>query len=72
MDDREDRIRERAYQIWETEGRPSGRAEDHWRAATGEIADEPQRRAPESTDRRMSEAEGDPTAGRAGSPDPQT
>jgi hypothetical protein len=30
----EQTIRERAYLIWENEGRPEGRAEDHWRCAT--------------------------------------
>jgi hypothetical protein len=30
----EQAIRERAYLIWEREGRPDGRAEDHWRYAT--------------------------------------
>jgi Protein of unknown function (DUF2934) len=27
-------IRERAYFIWEREGRPEGRADDHWQYAT--------------------------------------
>jgi hypothetical protein len=27
-------LRERAYFIWEREGRPEGRAADHWRYAT--------------------------------------
>ena len=27
-------IRERAYFIWESEGRPEGRAQDHWQSAT--------------------------------------
>jgi hypothetical protein len=26
-------IRARAHQLWEQEGRPDGRAEDHWREA---------------------------------------
>lgn len=30
MDEREDRIRERAHQLWEEEGRPDGRADAHW------------------------------------------
>ena len=30
---REDAVRERAYFIWEREGRPEGRARDHWLAA---------------------------------------
>ena len=32
----EQAIRERAYLIWEHEGRPADRAEDHWRRATNE------------------------------------
>lgn len=28
--DRDDEIRARAYQLWEEEGRPEGRAEQHW------------------------------------------
>jgi hypothetical protein len=37
----EQAIRERAYLIWEREGRPEGRAEDHWRYATvGDVGDE--------------------------------
>lgn len=34
----EDRIRERAHHIWEREGRPDGRAADHWALAREEIA----------------------------------
>lgn len=35
MDD--DKIRQRAYAIWESEGRPQGRAEEHWTAAEREL-----------------------------------
>jgi hypothetical protein len=35
--DREARIRERAYQLWEEAGRPEGRAQDHWREAERQI-----------------------------------
>lgn len=28
-----ERIRRKAYEIWEKEGKPHGRHEDHWRAA---------------------------------------
>lgn len=35
--DREDRIRHRAYEIWEREGRPEGRGQDHWAQACAEI-----------------------------------
>ena len=33
----EDRIRERAYAIWESEGCPEGCAERHWSAAEAEF-----------------------------------
>lgn len=32
-EDREQRIRELAYAIWEQEGRPEGRSERHWETA---------------------------------------
>jgi hypothetical protein len=31
--DREARIRAKAHDLWEKEGRPAGQAEDHWRRA---------------------------------------
>jgi hypothetical protein len=31
-----ERIRERAYQIWEIEGRPDGRDREHWLRAEAE------------------------------------
>ena len=33
MADTEQRIRERAHQIWEEEGRPEGREREHWERA---------------------------------------
>lgn len=33
-----DRVRQRAYEIWEREGRPEGRAAEHWDLAREEIA----------------------------------
>jgi hypothetical protein len=36
----DDRIRERAYQIWEREGRPHGRDYDHWVQARVELVAE--------------------------------
>jgi hypothetical protein len=38
MTDREDKIRQRAYSIWEQEGHPHGRHEDHWHRAAAEVA----------------------------------
>jgi hypothetical protein len=37
MTDREHLIRERAFSLWETEGNPDGRHEDHWAQAEREI-----------------------------------
>jgi hypothetical protein len=35
--DREDRIRQRAYELWEREGRAEGRAHEHWERAAQEL-----------------------------------
>lgn len=35
--DRERKIRDRAYSLWEAEGSPSGRHDDHWHAAAREV-----------------------------------
>jgi hypothetical protein len=35
--DREDRIRQRAHEIWEREGRPDGKAESHWHRAAQDL-----------------------------------
>ena len=39
-DERDQRIRDRAHAIWEAEGRPHGRDQEHWRQAAEEIARE--------------------------------
>ena len=36
-DDREHQVRQRAYALWESEGRPEGRHEEHWHRAHGEF-----------------------------------
>jgi Protein of unknown function (DUF2934) len=36
----EHRIRDRAYAIWEREGRPEGKDQEHWLRAEAEIAAE--------------------------------
>ena len=38
MSNLDQRIRERAYQIWLEEGRPEGREKDHWDVATELVA----------------------------------
>ena len=35
--DREDRIRQRAHELWEQEGRPDGRAQQHWEHAAQDL-----------------------------------
>lgn len=40
LPDQDERIRRRAYEIWEREGRPDGREAEHWRMARDEIATE--------------------------------
>ena len=35
--DRNDLIKQRAYAIWEQEGRPDGRHEEHWKRASQEM-----------------------------------
>ena len=38
--EREQSIRERAYAIWEQEGRPEGKSLDHWLQAEAEVGNE--------------------------------
>jgi len=33
----EERVRRRAYELWEEAGRPVGRADDYWRQARAEL-----------------------------------
>ncbi|WP_139812124.1 DUF2934 domain-containing protein [Ensifer aridi] len=42
----EERIRRRAHEIWEREGRTYGNHEGHWHRATKEIEDEEQAELP--------------------------
>jgi len=38
-EDYEQRVRQRAHEIWLREGQPDGRAEDHWNLAREEISE---------------------------------
>jgi Protein of unknown function (DUF2934) len=49
----EQAVRDRAYSIWEREGRPEGRAHDHWYRAVRQAF----RPEPERDDSSMSEEE---------------
>jgi hypothetical protein len=46
---REQAIRERAYAIWEEEGRPDGKDLDHWLRAEAEIISATERQASPSS-----------------------
>ena len=37
MDSREERVRTRAYELWEQAGRPHGQHHDHWEQASREL-----------------------------------
>jgi Protein of unknown function (DUF2934) len=41
--DLQQRIQQRAYQLWESEGRPEGREQAHWQQAQREITAPPRR-----------------------------
>ncbi len=52
------RIRERAHGIWESEGRPAGRALDHWFMAARELERAPQAAARPRGARKSAPVEG--------------
>ena len=52
----EARIRERAYQIWEREGRPEGRDFDHWTRAVSEVQAEEEGGQPKAAAPRKAKA----------------
>ena len=35
--DHEERIRQRAHELWESDGRPEGRAQEHWERAAQDL-----------------------------------
>ncbi|MBZ9841090.1 DUF2934 domain-containing protein [Mesorhizobium sp. CA5] len=47
-DDRHERIRQRAHEIWEQTGRPEGAHKEHWDQATAEVdaAGKPKAKSP--------------------------
>jgi hypothetical protein len=49
--DLDERIRERAYHLWEVEGYPEGRAEEYWYRAQELLEDEMQSAYPPSASR---------------------
>jgi Protein of unknown function (DUF2934) len=45
QDDLHERVRRRAYELWESEGRPAGREYDHWLQAEREVVATPRQQA---------------------------
>lgn len=37
MSDRHERIKQRAYELWESQGRPDGKEQEHWEQASQEL-----------------------------------
>ncbi|UYY59189.1 DUF2934 domain-containing protein [Sphingomonas sp. S2-65] len=78
-DDREHEVRQRAYALWESEGRPEGRHDEHWHRANaglGQDAPAPAENAPQQQAAAMPEAKPKPArrkpvaAGRAATETP--
>jgi hypothetical protein len=53
LDAREERIRAKAHELWEADGRPEGRDREHWEQAAKLVAEE---------ERHAAKAEADPAA----------
>ena len=51
------RIRDRAHQLWEQEGRPEGRADEHWERARAELAADEREALKQSRDEIVPQAE---------------
>lgn len=67
MDKEMERIRSKAYEIWERDGQPNGRALDHWLEAEGQVVDrtgEADRQDREQSGPSANEGEGNRTAAR--------
>jgi hypothetical protein len=63
----EEHIRRRAHEIWEREGQPEGRHEEHWERARREVKAEKAGLLPEPAAPGASPADVDTTPGQAGS-----
>jgi hypothetical protein len=58
-------IRERAYHIWEAEGRPHGRDREHWERANREIAAETKKTTGKTTAAAKAKPVGKPKSAKA-------
>ncbi|HVC51475.1 MAG TPA: DUF2934 domain-containing protein [Stellaceae bacterium] len=64
------RVRARAYAIWEAEGQPHGRHEDHWHRAAREITGEDAASAPRPRRATSAKAAPQPSSPQAKKPSP--
>ena len=58
----EHRIRQRAYEIWNAEGREDGKADEHWLAAEREVLSSLTARSPCSKSERIAQISQTPAA----------
>tara|TARA_R110000796_G_scaffold252600_1_gene388569 strand:- start:24143 stop:24496 length:354 start_codon:yes stop_codon:yes gene_type:complete len=72
MSNDEQRIRELAYQMWESEGRPEGKTEEHWALARQKLESETggEMAAPEPKAKRSRMAPGKPPEKASTKPEP--
>lgn len=70
MLDTEEQIRQKAYEIWVSEGKPNGRADEHWAKASALVSDvvPSARKAPARKRKTSSESAGAPAAATRRSP----
>jgi hypothetical protein len=61
----EDRVRERAYALWEMDGRPDGRSEEYWRQARSEVEAEEAESSNANTDDVTEKRQPPPAASKA-------
>jgi hypothetical protein len=61
----EDRVRDRAYALWERDGRPDGRSDEYWQQARSEVEAEEAEPGNESPEDATEKRKPPPAASRA-------
>ena len=61
LDSREERIKARAHELWEADGKPEGRDRDHWEQAVKLVDEEERANARAKNDPEAAEREGKPS-----------
>jgi hypothetical protein len=62
LDAREERIRAKAHDLWEADGKPEGRDRDHWEQAAELVQEEERRAAQAEADPEAAKRDGDPAS----------